>query len=51
MGKKAGRNIKMVDSRLRADTRNSKIKKKKKGGKGTNVKAAKKSKGRPPRKS
>jgi hypothetical protein len=34
MGKKAGRNVKMVDSRMRADTRNERIKKKGKGGKG-----------------
>ena len=34
MGKKAGRNVKMVDKRLRADTRNQRIKKKKKGGSG-----------------
>lgn len=34
MGKKAGRNVKMVDKRLRADTRNEKLKNKKKGGKG-----------------
>ena len=26
MGKKAGRNVKMVDSRMRADTRNERIK-------------------------
>lgn len=31
MGKKAGRNVKMVDARLRADTRNAKLKKKKGG--------------------
>ena len=36
MGKKAGRNVKMVDARLRADTRNAKIKSKKKGGTGKN---------------
>lgn len=36
MGKKAGRNVKMVDARLRADTRNAKIKSKKKGGRGKN---------------
>ena len=36
MGKKAGRNVKMVDARLRADSRNAKIKSKKKGGKGKN---------------
>jgi len=34
MGKKAGRNVKMVDARLRADNRNKKMKKKSKGGKG-----------------
>lgn len=34
MGKKAGRNVKMVDSRTRADTRNSKLNKKKQGKKG-----------------
>ena len=34
MGRKAGRNVKMVDSRLRADMRNQKIKKKSKGGQG-----------------
>lgn len=34
MGKKAGRNVKMVDKRLRADTRKQKIMKKKKGGSG-----------------
>ena len=50
MGKKVPRNVKMVDSRLRADTRNQRIKKKKKGGKGSSVKAAFKKKGRPPRK-
>lgn len=33
-GKKAGRNVKMVDSRLRADTRNQKLNRKKKGKKG-----------------
>jgi len=33
-GAKAGRNVKMVDSRMRADTRNQKKKKKGKGGKG-----------------
>lgn len=44
-GKKAARNVKMVDSRMRADTRNSKIKSKRKGGKGGNAKSgAKKSK-------
>ena len=51
-GKKVARNVKMVDARLRADSRNAKIKKKKKGGKGTNVRAAGKAKGgRKPRKS
>lgn len=44
MGKKAGRNVKMVDARMRADTRNQKIKSKKKGGKGGNGRRAKKSK-------
>lgn len=34
MGAKAGRNVKMVDARMRADTRNLKHKKKKKGGQG-----------------
>lgn len=34
MGTKVGRNVKMVDSRMRADTRNQKNKKKSKGGKG-----------------
>lgn len=34
MGRKSGRNVKMVDARTRADTRNSKFKKKSKGGKG-----------------
>lgn len=34
MGKKAGRNVKMVDARMRADTRNQKMKKKGKGGRG-----------------
>lgn len=33
-GAKQGRNVKMVDRRLKADTRNQKIKKKSKGGKG-----------------
>jgi len=36
MGKKTGRNVKMVDARLRADTRNAKIKSKKNGGRGKN---------------
>lgn len=36
MGKKVGRNVKMVDARLRADTRNEKLRSKKKGGKGRN---------------
>jgi hypothetical protein len=40
MGKKSGRNVKMVDARLRADTRNAKIKSKKKGGKGKNGKGS-----------
>jgi len=31
-GKKAGRNVKMVDARMRADMRNAKLKKKNKGG-------------------
>lgn len=39
-GKKSGRNVKMVDARLRADTRNAKLKAKKKGSKGI-VKRAK----------
>ena len=43
-GKKAGRNVKMVDSRLRADTRNAK-KNKSKGGSGAN-KGRSKSKGK-----
>ena len=43
-GKKAGRLVKMVDSRMRADTRNSKIKSKSKGGKGGNGRAKKKGK-------
>jgi len=34
MGKKTGRNVKMVDKRSRADVRNAKLKKKSKGGKG-----------------
>ena len=34
MGKKSGRLVKMVDSRLRADNRNKRIKKKSKGGQG-----------------
>ena len=34
MGNKAGRKVKMVDARLRADTRNKKMMKKSKGGKG-----------------
>lgn len=34
MGAKAGRNVKMVDARMRADTRNFKKKSKKKGGQG-----------------
>jgi len=42
--KKAGRLVKMVDSRMRADTRNSKIKSKSKGGKGGNGRAKKKGK-------
>ena len=46
MGKKAGRNVKMVDARLRADSRNQKIKSKKKGGKGLNGKGSKTKKGR-----
>jgi|TARA_B110001450_G_C17649654_1_gene492714 hypothetical protein len=46
MGKKAGRNVKMVDARLRSDTRNSKIKSKKKGGKGMNGKGSKTKKAR-----
>jgi len=33
-GKKAGRNVKMVDARMRADMRNAKLKKKNKGGAG-----------------
>ena len=41
MGKKAGRNVKMVDARLRADTRNAKIKSKKKGGRGKNGRGSK----------
>lgn len=44
MGNKAGRNVKMVDARLRADNRNKKMKKKSKGGKGgTQKKTSKKS--------
>ena len=46
MGKKAGRGVKMVDARLRSDTRNSKIKSKKKGGKGQNGKGSKTKKAR-----
>jgi len=42
MGKKAGRNVKMVDSRLKADSRNAKIKSKKKGGSGKNGKKGRK---------
>lgn len=34
MGNKVGRNVKMVDARLRADSRNKKMKKKSKGGAG-----------------
>ena len=34
MGSKVGRNVKMVDSRMRADSRNQKLKKKNKGGAG-----------------
>lgn len=45
-GKKAGRNVKMVDARLRADSRNMKIKSKKKGGKGLNGKGTKSKKSR-----
>lgn len=37
-GKKAGRNVKMVDSRLRADTRNAKLNRKKGGKKGGRAK-------------
>jgi len=37
-GGKVGRNVKMVDKRLRSDTRNAKLKKKSKGGKGANGK-------------
>jgi hypothetical protein len=40
MGKKSGRGVKMVDARLRSDTRNSKIKSKKKGGLGHNGKGS-----------
>jgi hypothetical protein len=46
MGKKAGRGVKMVDARLRSDTRNSKIKSKKKGGEGRNGKGSKTKKAR-----
>ena len=46
MGKKSGRNVKMVDARLRSDTRNSKIKSKKKGGKGMNGRGSKTKKAR-----
>ena len=41
MGKKAGRNVKMVDSRMRADTRNQKMKNKRKGGAGKRGKGRK----------
>jgi AdoMet-dependent rRNA methyltransferase SPB1 len=45
MGNKAGRLVKMVDARLRADNRNKKMKKKSKGGKGgTQKKTSKKGK-------
>jgi len=37
-GRKAGRGVKMVDSRLRADTRNAKLNKKKQGKKGGKAK-------------
>ena len=43
-GKKAGRNVKMVDSRMRADTRNAKIKSKAKGGKGKGKQKTRKAK-------
>jgi hypothetical protein len=34
MGKKTGRGVKMVDSKMKKDSRNAKLKKKGKGGKG-----------------
>lgn len=40
-GRKTARGVKMVDARLKNDMRNSKIKKKKKGGKGPKAKGAK----------
>ena len=43
-GKKAGRLVKMVDSRMRADTRNAKIKSKSKGGKGKGKQKTRKAK-------
>jgi len=45
---KGGRNVKFVDSRMRSDVRNQKLKKKKKGGQGMrNAKGGRsKSKGR-----
>jgi AdoMet-dependent rRNA methyltransferase SPB1 len=46
MNMKAGRNVKMVDARMRADNRNKKMKKKSKGGQG----GTQRRKGRKPRK-
>ena len=44
MGNKVGRNVKMVDARMRADIRNQKMKKKNKGGKGGMQRRGKKGK-------
>ena len=46
MGNKVGRNVKMVDARLRADSRNKKMNKKSKGGKGGMQKKTSHKKGR-----